>query len=626
MKEGSQTMRLRIPLKFAATFSLLFVISLSSQIHAQSGCARCVSPNSPQMRNAAPAFLSGATTRFRPNQPVVEETQPGSSPFFKSDRDNVDAGDHLGSSSGRNMSPDLIPTDSVIPNTMPGISPSKSKSLVKPSESKPSVADRISQRYADPRVTRMLSQLTPSGIESLYAEVSQLIDGRHLTPANYSRRVDSALDHLTQALDVPSFIDAAHVNGTPSAISSFKDDLQEMRSALWVRNLSDALAALRKVQLMAAESITINPAAIGMEFVYGATDSLDQFSMLLPPEKIGGPSVGLRDNVVGIGVEVEPHPSGLKILKLLPGGPAAQADLRKGDVITQVDGHDLKQLELNQAVDYIVGPVGSPIEIQALRSGRSGRVTLTRQKIAVYSVMDVRMEDRSKGIAYLKLEQFADSTMNEIDAALTNLHQQGMQSLIMDLRGNPGGLLTTAIALSDRFLPAGTIVSTRGRTREDNSIETARYAKTWKMPLVVLIDHNSASASEIFAAAIQENGRGLIVGEKSYGKGTVQTLFPLESFPAALRLTTAKFYSPKGREMAGAGVTPDVKVSNETAESRQDDAVLSEGLRQIVDPKIKEMANIYRRTGEVESEARVATKGPGFNPPSNMTPKSNVAL
>ena len=148
-----------------------------------------------------------------------------------------------------------------------------------------------------------------------------------------------------------------------------------------------------------------------------------------------------------------------------------------------------------------------------------------------------------------------------MDAALYKLNDQGMQSLILDLRGNPGGLLTTAIELSDRFLPSGTIVSTRGRTQADNSQETATYAHTWKVPLVVLVDHDSASAAEIFAAAIQENRRGVIVGETSYGKGTVQTLFPLESVSGALRLTTAKFYSPDGREMAGVGVTPDVKVT-----------------------------------------------------------------
>ena len=130
---------------------------------------------------------------------------------------------------------------------------------------------------------------------------------------------------LVHDADVPAFVEAAGVRGTPEEIASLKDDLQAMRDALWVKNLNDAVAALRKVQLMVAESVEMNPAAVGMEFMYGATDSLDMFSMLLPPEKNGGPSVGLRDNVVGIGVEIEPHETGLRIVKLIPGGPAARA-------------------------------------------------------------------------------------------------------------------------------------------------------------------------------------------------------------------------------------------------------------------------------------------------------------
>ena len=215
------------------------------------------------------------------------------------------------------------------------------------------------------------------------------------------------------------------------------------------------------------------------------------------------------------------------------------------------------------------------------------------------------MQDRSQGIGYLKLEQFADSSASEMEAALMKLHQQGMKSLIIDLRGNPGGLLTTAISLSDKFLPSGTIVSTRGRNREDNTKEIAKYEQTWSVPLVVLVDRNSASASEIFAAAIQENKRGLIIGEKSYGKGTVQTLFQLQTCQAALRLTTAKFYSPQGHEMAGVGVTPDIKIANDSADAN-DDPVLSEATKQAVDSRVKQMASQFRRTGEMESDSRVA--------------------
>jgi len=177
------------------------------------------------------------------------------------------------------------------------------------------------------------------------------------------------------------------------------------------------------------------------------------------------------------------------------------------------------------------------------------------------TVSNVRMLDPTTGVGYVKLDLFAAGSASEMEQALSRLSQQRMQSLVLDLRGNPGGLLETAIQLADMFLPQGTIVSTRGRNTTDNTQEVARPERTWSMPLIVLIDHGSASASEIFAAAIQENRRGLIVGQHSYGKGTVQSLFTLKSSAAMLRLTTAEFYSPSGREMAGAGVEPDVPVT-----------------------------------------------------------------
>ncbi len=591
------------------SYSLLFVGAVSGRLYAQSNCSRCVSPSS---RRATPQFYAppGAlATRVRYK---LEDTPSVPSPFYSPDADDA-AGEVRLPLTGRRVRPALVPTQSFVPDlsveSSPKEVPAGSEKPARPeapATNKPSVAEKISQRYSDPRVLRMLNQLTPQGAESFYSEVSALIDERHLGPASYSRRVDNALNHVALALDIPAFVEAARVLGSTSAIADFQQDLQLLRTTVRPRSANDAIGVLREVQQMAAHSIGINPSAIGLEFTYGATDSLDQFSTLLPPEKYAGPSVGLKDNVVGIGVEVESNSVGLKITKLLPGGPAALADFQRGDIITHVDGRALKKLDMNRAVDLIVGPVGTPVEIRASRGSQSGDVTLTRQKIALHSVVDVRMENPAEGVGYLKLEQFADSTMNEIDTALMSLHQRGMKSLIIDLRGNPGGLLTTAIALSDRFLSSGTIVATRGRTDGDNSREKAHFENTWKMPLVVLVDRNSASASEIFAAAIQENHRGVIVGEKSYGKGTVQTLFPLQTFPAALRLTTAKFYSPDGREMAGSGVTPDVKVVAEPAESLQGDEALSEALRQISSPKTRSMSDRFRRTGDVSNDLAVA--------------------
>ena len=597
-------MRLRIPSPVAAILSLCVVISSTTHVWAQSGCARSVLPAVQTVPNRPFVPLNATGQRFQSDRVRVPVTLPVPSPYYE----NVPA------AAGSNEIELFVPMRNVNRTTSPDnrarqtpkdvAQPETPQTPAKPTS--PTIAERIRLRYADPRVIRMLRQLTPQGAESFYLEVSELIDERHLTPATYARRVDGALDHITQALDVPSFVETAGVRGTTAEISAFRDELQRLRSQIRVRNTNDAIAVLREVQNRASRSIVINPSAIGLEFLYGATDSLDQFSMLLPPEKNGGPSVGLSDNLVGIGVEIESHPLGLRILKLLPGGPAVQADFRRGDIITHIDDKDIKLLEMNRAVDLIVGPVGTPVRIQATRGSQSGTVTLTRQQIALHSVVDVRMEDRKQGIGYLKLEQFADSTMDEIDNALLKLHHQGMKSLIIDLRGNPGGLLTMAIALSDRFLSSGTIVLTKGRTPADNSKETAHYSNTWKVPLIVLIDHNSASASEIFAAAIQENHRGLIVGEKSYGKGTVQTLFPLQTFPAALRLTTAKFYSPEGREMAGVGVTPDIKVSAEPAEIRQADEVLKEALRRMEEQRTRIFSEGYRRSTDASTESNVA--------------------
>ena len=210
----------------------------------------------------------------------------------------------------------------------------------------------------------------------------------------------------------------------------------------------------------------------------------------------------------------------------------------------------------------ISGPAGSPISLNILRNGRQlSPLNLVRREVKILSVSEVKMMGQRNDVGYIKLDKFAQHSSQEMDQALWKLYQSGMKSLVLDLRGNPGGLLTTAIELSNKFLPSGTIVSTRGRNTQDNTTETANSTQTWKVPLVVLIDGNSASASEIFAAAIQENGRGVIVGRHSYGKGTVQTHFPLRSVTGNLKLTTAKFYSPKGREMAGAGVEPDVLVN-----------------------------------------------------------------
>lgn len=463
----------------------------------------------------------------------------------------------------------------------------------------PSVAEKVAKRYADPRVVRIVQQLTPQAGEALYLEVSQMIDNRHVKPTTYDQRVQSGLEHLTIALQTPSFQQTTRTRLTPAAIRTLQQDLRDYANQLRVSTRSQSVDVMRTAGQMVSDA-GVNPAVVPMEFVYGALDTLDQYSMFIAPEKSGNSSLGLKGSMVGIGVELESHPDGMKILKVLPGGPAAEVTLRRGDIITAVDGRAVAGLELSRAADFIAGPAGTAVKIDLKRDALIGDVTLVRRSFKVNSVSEVRME--ANGVGYIKLDQFGETSAKEMDEALWKLHNEGMKSLVFDLRGNPGGLLTTAIALSDRFLPTGTIVSTKGRTDADNSQEVAQYNNTWKTPLVVLVDHDSASASEIFAAAIQENQRGVIVGEKSYGKGTVQTLFPLQSVPSALRLTTAKFYSPEGREMAGVGVNPDITIKSVDRTVDRDPA-LQTAIKAAQDPKVINMAT--RRVRNDGSAMRV---------------------
>jgi carboxyl-terminal processing protease len=173
-------------------------------------------------------------------------------------------------------------------------------------------------------------------------------------------------------------------------------------------------------------------------------------------------------------------------------------------------------------------------------------------------VQDARVIDKEHGVAYLRLTNFQKTTSRDVDSALWRLHREGMQCLIIDVRGNPGGLLTASVDLADKFVSAGNLVSTRGRSPREDFDYPAHTVGTWRVPLFVLIDGDTASASEIFAGAIRDHRRGTVIGQRSYGKGSVQGIFRLKTADVGVRLTTAKFYSPSGRAISNRGVSPDV--------------------------------------------------------------------
>ena len=424
------------------------------------------------------------------------------------------------------------------------------------------IQHKLTGRYGNPAVVRLVRSLPAEQSLQLYLEISGMIDARHLKPSTYDARVKRAVKNLCEAMENRNFLQANGLGGDPSRLEAFRSDLVRLEG----RRMNSPEEAYQAVQwaVQAGErDAGLRPSAIVLEFIYGATDSLDKYSAFVPAMGRSSPSAELEDHIVGIGVEIKADDAGagMLIANALPGGPAAEAGLRKGDVIESIDGQKVSGATLDSAVDLISGPAGSRITLEVRRDDRVAQVQLVRRRVEVHSVSEVKMLENNVG--YIKLDKFAQNSSDECDTALWSLYRQGMKSLIVDVRGNPGGLLTTAIQMSNKFVPSGTIVSTRGRDATDNLVEYAHRQHAWKTPLVVLVDENSASASEIFAAAVQENGRGLVVGRRTYGKGTVQTHFPLQTVSGSLRLTTAQFFSPKGRTMAGAGVEPDVLVEAE---------------------------------------------------------------
>jgi carboxyl-terminal processing protease len=271
-------------------------------------------------------------------------------------------------------------------------------------------------------------------------------------------------------------------------------------------------------------------------------------------------------NFVGLGVELKIDKEGLRLVGVIRGGPAWDAGLKTGEVIIGIDGRSIKGLSLDEAANRLQGTEGTSVEIQLLRRDGTNRShQLVRRHVDVESVSGVKLLDPEHGIGYFQLTGFQKTSTEEIDRALATLSNEGMRALVLDLRGNPGGLLNVAVEIAERFIDQGLVVSTRGRAHGQTQSLATRGQARWRLPIYVLVDRDSASASEILAGALQDHNRATIIGARTYGKGSVQSIFSLRSAPAGLKLTTAKFYSPRNRPYSEQGVQPDIPITVRTA-------------------------------------------------------------
>jgi len=299
--------------------------------------------------------------------------------------------------------------------------------------------------------------------------------------------------------------------------------------------------------------------------INGMLSSLDPHSSYLNPRRFQDMQVETRGEFGGLGIEVTMEEGVVKVVAPIDDTPAERAGMQSGDLITHLNDEPILGLTLNEAVEMMRGPVGSDIVLTVIRKGvdQPFKVTITRAVITVKSVRGRREQDA----AYIRITTFNEQTDSGLKRTLRNLKREigpDMSGIILDLRNNPGGLLDQAVTVADEFLNEGEIVSTRGRHARDSQ---RRYARPGDQgsdkPIVVLINGGSASASEIVAGALQDHQRAIVVGTKSFGKGSVQTIIPLSGGnDGALRLTTARYYTPSGRSIQATGILPDIEIKH----------------------------------------------------------------
>jgi len=274
------------------------------------------------------------------------------------------------------------------------------------------------------------------------------------------------------------------------------------------------------------------------------------------------------------------HGKGMHLVNVLIGSPAEEGGLRAADHIIAIDGTDCREFTTDEAARLLRGTAGSRVRLTWQNpSAEEFTGDFVRRRVQIRSVTRKMMLDPVQGIGYIRMEGFQDSTAQELDEALRSLERQGMRALIWDLRGNPGGLLDTAAAVSERFIDRGVLVSTRGRADGQNQEYRAQSQYARKYPLALIVDENSASASEIVAGAIQDHQRGQLVGTVTFGKGSVQMPHTL-SDESILRVTVARWYTPDDRTIDGSGLQPDVLVElSEADREAQRDPQLEEAIR-----------------------------------------------
>jgi carboxyl-terminal processing protease len=345
-----------------------------------------------------------------------------------------------------------------------------------------------------------------------------------------------------------------------AALLSFHGNREEVKAdtdAVY-KNLELFTEVLREVEKHYVEPE--DPQKLIYGAIKGMVSSLDPHSSFMTKDEYQELMTETKGSFSGVGIEITIKDDVLMVVSPIEGTPAYKAGIKPGDMIIKIEGKSTKGMTLLDAVKNIRGPKGTEIELTVAREGKGAPLTF-KIKRDVIPLKSVRYYRLSPNVGYVRISNFQGNTTKDLKAALHDLENgHALKGLVLDLRNNPGGLLSQAVKVSDLFLDKGVIVSTRGRdSSQDISMSAHENGTERNYPIIVLVNGGSASASEIVAGALQDNKRALILGTRTFGKGSVQTIIPLAD-GSGIRLTTARYYTPSGRSIQLSGILPDIKV------------------------------------------------------------------
>lgn len=369
-----------------------------------------------------------------------------------------------------------------------------------------------------------------------------------------------------------------------------------------LRTFTDVFNQARKNYVEVVDDKTLLDAAIK-----GMLMELDPHSSYLPAKDLEELNDAALGRYSGIGIDVDAVDGRIEVRAIINGSPADKAGMNPGDIITSIDGRAVKGRPLPEAMDELLGEPGSEIVLVFMPPGEEERkAVITREYIKIPTLTFELLDD---DYGYFKMTQFHQSSAADLEDSIASIRSEGivMKALVIDLRGNPGGVLRQAVTIADGFLDSGNIVSTRGRNAT-MQLEFNAEPGQWLpgVPLMILVDHRTASASEVLAGALQDHDRALVAGERTFGKGSVQSVLPLRN-GAGIKLTTARYYTPSGRSIQAEGIEPDVPIEWETEVPEEDGPVREIDLERHLDteaqPEIttSEQSDVSRAEFPLES-------------------------